>query len=117
MRAVIGIGINLKNDSEILTVNEASLDEYILLTPGEIDLTLNASLASLVEERNSIPPVDYMEITSRVLSHLKPLNEVFYRGKSHSIKSISNDGKLIIDSGDESIIIDDGEDIEWTSLQ
>ena len=117
MRAVIGIGINLKNDSEVLTGNEASLDEYISLTPGEIDLTLHASLSSLLEERNSIPPVVDKEITSRVLSKLKALREVFYRGKLHSIKSISNDGKLIIDSGDESIIIDDGEDVEWTSLR
>ena len=80
-------------------------------------MTLHASLSSLLEERNSIPPVGNKEITSRVLSKLKTLGEVFYRGKLHLIKSISNDGKLIIDSGDESIIIDDGEDIEWTSLR
>ena len=117
MRAVIGIGINLKNDSEVLTGNEASLDEYISLTPGEIYLALHASLASLLEEINSITPVDVKEITSRVLSNLKPLKDVFYRGKLHSITSISNDGKLIINTGDKSIIIDDSEDIEWTSLR
>ena len=117
MRAVIGIGINLKNDSEVLTGNEASLDEYISLAPGEIDMTLHASLASLLEKKTAIPPVAENEIISRVLSSLKNLGEVFYRDKLHSVKSISSDGKLVIKTGDESIIIDDGEDIEWTSLR
>ena len=117
MRAVIGIGINLKNDSEVLTGNEASLDEYISLTPGEIDMTLHASLASMLEKKTSILPVAENEIISRVLSSLKNLGEVFYRDKLHSVKSISSDGKLVIKTGDESIIIDDGEDIEWTSLR
>lgn len=117
MRAVIGIGINLKNDTEVLTGKEASLDEYILLTPEKIDLTLHASLASLLEVKPSIIPVASKEITARVLNKLKALGEVFYRGESHMVEAISSDGKLIINSGGESIIIDDGEYIEWTSLQ
>ena len=117
MRAVIGIGINLKNDAEVLTENEAAIDEYIELTPEQIDLTLHASLASLLERKPSLPPLDNEGIILRALERIKSLGDLFYRGEVCTVHSIANDGKLILTSGDELIEIDDGEAIEWLSLR
>ncbi len=117
MRAVIGVGINLKNDGEVLTENEASIDEYIELSPEQIDLTLHASLASLLEQKPSLPPLNNAEIIMRVIKKVKSLGDASYRGEICSVHSISKDGKLILSSNDQIIEIDDGESIEWVSLR
>ena len=117
MRAVIGIGINLKHDAKVLTENEAAMDEYIDLLPEQIDLALHASLASLLEQKPSLPPLDNKGIILRALKRIKSLGDATYRGKLCTVHSIANDRKLILKSGDEPIEFDDGEAIEWLSLR
>lgn len=117
MRAVIGIGINLKHDAGVLTENEASLDEYIELLPEQIDLTLHASLASLLEQKSALPPLVNEVVIARALERIKSLGDASYRGERCSVHSIANDGKLILTHGDELVEIDDGEAIEWLSLR
>ena len=94
-----------------------SIDEYIELLPEQIDLTLHASLASLLERKPSLPPMDNEGIILRSIERIKSLGDVSYRGKECAVHSIANDGKLILISGDELIEIDDGEAIEWLSLR
>jgi biotin-[acetyl-CoA-carboxylase] ligase BirA-like protein len=117
MRAVIGIGINLKHDAEVLTENEASLDEFVELLPEQVDMVLHASLASLLETKAAIPPVNKEGIISRASLRIKALGDVFYRGNSYTVNSIADDGKLIINHDDGPIEIDDGETIEWLNLR
>ena len=103
--------------AEVLTENEAAIDEYIELLPEQIDLTLHASLASLLERKSALPPLNNEGIILRALERIKSLGDASYRGKVCTVHSIANDGKLVLTSGDELIEIDDGEAIEWLSLR
>jgi hypothetical protein len=76
-----------------------------------LDITLHAEIASLLEERNDIPSLDYNGIRERVLEHMRNYGCPVVNGVIHHSFGINENGELILDDG---TIIDDGEDIEWT---
>jgi len=110
-RVVLGIGINLKNGENDLDIEIASVDELFEIDAARLDKTLHAEIASLLEERNDIPSLDYNGIRERVLEHMQNYGRPVVNGVIHDSFGINENGELILDDG---TIIDDGEDIEWT---
>jgi len=109
-RVVLGIGINLKNGDNDLDIEIASVDEFIEIDAARLDITLHAEIASLLEDRNDIPSLDYQGTRERVLEHMRNFGRPVVNGIIHDSFEINENGELILDDG---TIIADGEDIEW----
>ena len=110
-RVVLGIGINLKNGENDLDIEIASVDELFEIDAARLDITLHAEIASLLEERNDVPSLDYNGTTERVLEHMRNYGRPVVNGVIHDSFGINENGELVLGDG---TIITDGEDIEWT---
>jgi biotin-[acetyl-CoA-carboxylase] ligase BirA-like protein len=108
--AVIGIGINLETENHIIDGNKIStLSEIGEFDLHELDRRLNCELASLLEERQDIPPIDFESIRSDVLNHIRLFGKPRYKGVVYEKFDLNDKGELVFDS----IIIDDGEEVDW----
>ena len=74
-----------------------------------LDQRLNSELASLIEEGNDLPPVNFHSIKKEILGQMKLLGRPKYEQVIYENFDLNDSGELIL--GDQ--IIDDGEDIEW----
>tara|TARA_B100000700_G_scaffold305107_2_gene378562 strand:- start:11711 stop:13063 length:1353 start_codon:yes stop_codon:yes gene_type:complete len=108
-KAILGIGINLRNGTNIEGLQIASLDEIIDISHEEIDLRLNRELSSLLEEGENLPPVDYEMIRDEVTSYMKLHGKPVHGGTVYNSFQLNEKGELLLDKK----IIDDGEDVEW----
>ena len=108
--AVIGIGINLETENHTIDGNKIStLSEIGEFELHELDRRLTCELASLLEERQDIPPIDFGSIRSDVLSHIRLFGKPRYKGVVYDNFDLNDKGELIFDS----TIIDDGEEVDW----
>ena len=108
--AVIGIGINLETENHTIDGNKIStLSEIGEFDLHELDRRLNCELASLLEERQDIPPIDFESIRSDVLNHIRLFGKPRYKGVVYDKFDLNDKGELVFDS----IIIDDGEEVDW----
>ena len=108
-KAVLGIGINLKNGTNPGELEIASLDEIMELSHEEIDSRLNRELSALLEEGTDLPPIDYEMIQNKVTSHMKLFGKPIHCGTVYNSFKLNERGELLL--GEK--IIDDGEDIDW----
>ena len=75
----------------------------------KLDRRLNCELASLLEERQDIPPVDFESIRSDVLNHIRLFGKPQYKGVVYEKFDLNEKGELIVDNA----TIDDGEEVDW----
>lgn len=109
-KVVLGIGINLQASDKMVDGREIStLQEIVNIDFYHLDRRLNSELASLIEERHDIPPVNFELIRGKILSHMKSLGKPVFRGITHDKFNLNNKGELELDG----TTIDDGEDIYW----
>ena len=108
-KAILGIGINLRNGTNIDGLQIASLDEIMDISHEEIDLRLNRELSSLLEEGENLPPVDYEMIRNEIASFMKSHGKPVHGGTVYNSFQLNEKGELLLDKK----IIDDGEDVEW----
>ena len=108
-KAILGIGINLTSKHEIENLEIASVDELKNTTHSEIDKRLNCEIASLIEERDNLPPVDFDSIKTEVLSEMRKFGKPKYLGNVYDDFELNEKGELILGN----LVIDDGEVVEW----
>lgn len=109
-KVVLGIGINLEASNKIINGKEIStLCEVRRFNFHQLDQMLNSELASLIEEGNDLPPVNFHSIKKEILGQMKLLGRPKYEQVIYENFDLNDSGELIL--GDH--IIDDGEDIEW----
>ena len=108
--AVIGIGINIQSKTNTIDGNKIStLSEIGKFDLHKLDRRLNCELASLLEERQDIPPVDFESIRSDVLNHIRLFGKPQYKGVVYEKFDLNEKGELIVDNA----TIDDGEEVDW----
>ena len=108
--AVIGIGINIQSKTRTIDGNQIStLSEIGKFDLHKLDRRLNCELASLLEERQDIPPVDFESIRSDVLNHIRLFGKPQYKGVVYEKFDLNEKGELIVDNA----TIDDGEEVDW----
>ena len=108
--AVIGIGINFETENHTIDGNKIStLSEIGGFDLHELDRRLNCELATLLEERQDIPPIDFESIRNDVLNHIRLFGKPRYKGVVYEKFDLNDKGELVFDS----IIIDDGEEVDW----
>ena len=108
--AVIGIGINIQSKTNTIDGNKIStLSEIGKFDLHNLDRRLNCELASLLEERQDIPPVDFESIRSDVLNHIRLFGKPQYKGVVYEKFDLNEKGELIVDNA----TIDDGEEVDW----
>ena len=84
----------------------STLQEIIDIDIHHLDRRLNSELASLIEERHDLPPVNFESIRGKILNHMKSLASRYIM-ESHDNYNLNNRGELVLDG----TIINDGEDI------
>jgi biotin-(acetyl-CoA carboxylase) ligase len=109
MRVVLGIGVNLKTSQHNSDFDVAFLDEVANIDFEDFDRRLHCELASLLEERDDIPPIRYEEIRVKTLEEMKKMGLPKFNDIVYESFDLNERGEMII-SG---VIIDDGEDITW----
>ena len=109
-KVVLGIGVNLETSDKMIDGREIStLQEIIDIDFHHLDRRLNSELASLIEERHDLPPVNFESIRGKILNHMKSLGKPVHSGITHDNFKLNNRGELVLDG----TIINDGEDIYW----
>ena len=109
-KVVLGIGINLYASNKVIDGREIStLDEIVKLEFKLLDRRLNSELASLIEERDDIPPVNFDSIRAEILRQMRLLGRPKYREVVYENFELNERGELVLGPN----IIDDGEDVSW----
>ncbi len=109
MRVVMGIGINLKFGEHTADVEVASLDEIFETDAETIDKRLHCEVASLLEIREDLPPVNSADVREQILKQMKLMGRPKYRGIIYDEFSLNQKGELVLGEN----TVDDGEDIVW----
>lgn len=123
MSVVLGIGINLSGTESIgREFDIGFLQSFTKMIKFEdIQNTIDASIASFFEQKDMIPNISLEDllqlVNTEVETSISHLSQPLYRNNHVTFKSILNDGKMEIISGNGDVIaIDDGESLTWGKI-
>ncbi|MDP6869414.1 MAG: 50S ribosomal protein L11 methyltransferase [Candidatus Poseidoniaceae archaeon] len=112
INVVLGIGINLKSSDDDFNFDAAYIDELIPCNAAIIDPIITAELASLIELRDDLPPINIEVIKNDALRRITGYGNPIYKGEEYCDFSLDDSFRLVL--GDDTII-DDGETIKWNT--
>ena len=110
-RVVLGIGINIKQDS--LNPGQGSIEDVgIRLTSSELYPILHAVIASLFEAKHpAIAALPKAEINMDSL-----LRSCFYRNERCTVESVSSHDLVLVSEDHKRLVVTDDVEINWTDL-
>ena len=109
-KVVLGIGINIGPSQQIVDGKRiSSLSEIGDFDFHRLDSRLNCELASLIEYRPDIPPVNFDSIRKEALTHMRSFGRPKHQGVVFDDFQLNHKGELVLEDN----VVDDGETVEW----
>lgn len=107
-RVVLGIGVNLAREGNVPR-EFACVDELKHYSFEDFDAKLTKEIASLLEEKPDLPPINKHTILNSVHSLIARFGKPIYNDQIFEAFELNSSGELVLSD----TIIDDGEEIDW----